>query len=108
MAKSVEKKRLTLDLDAPLQRRLKAVAALKGVSMRQYCQTAIEKELAEDEGTGVSEETSGLSGVERLRQLQKDIFGDRVLPGDSVDIIREMREERDAQLDEALGWKARE
>ncbi len=108
MAKSVEKKRLTLDLDAPLQRRLKAVAALKGVSMRQYCQTAIEKELAEDEGTGVSEETSGLSGVERLGQLQKDIFGDRVLPGDSVDIIREMREERDAQLDEALGWKARE
>lgn len=108
MAKSVEKKRLTLDLDAPLQRRLKAVAALKGVSMRQYCQTAIEKELAEDEGTGVSEETSGLSGVERLGQLQKDIFGDRVLPGDSVDIIREMRKERDAQLDEALGWKARE
>ena len=108
MAKSVEKKRLTLDLDAPLQRRLKAVAALKGVSMRQYCQTAIEKELAEDEGTGVSEETSGLSGVERLRQLQKDIFGDRVLPGDSVDIIREMRKERDAQLDEALGWKARD
>ena len=108
MAKSVEKKRLTLDLDAPLQRRLKAVAALKGVSMRQYCQAAIERELDEDEATGASEKPLALSNTERLRQLQKDIFGDRVLPGDSVDIIREMREERDAQLDEALGYKARE
>ena len=43
---SENKKRLTLDLDAPLQRRLKAVTALKGVSMRQYCQSAIEKQLA--------------------------------------------------------------
>ncbi len=108
MAKSAEKKRLTLDLDAPLQRRLKAVAALKGISMREYCQTAIEKELAEDEGGGAIGKPSGLSNTERLRQLQKDTFGDRVLPGNSVDIIREMREERDAQLDEALGWKARE
>ena len=39
----VEKKRLTLDLDAPVQQRLKAVAALKGVSMRLYCQKAIER-----------------------------------------------------------------
>lgn len=107
MAKSAEKKRLTLDLDAPLQRRLKAVAALKGVSMRQYCQTAIEKELAGDESGG-AEKPLRLSRTERLRQLQRDIFGDQVLPGDSVDIIREMREERDAQLDEALGHKTRE
>ena len=46
------KKHLTLDLDAPLQRRLKAVAALKGVSMRQYCQTAIEKQLSQDDING--------------------------------------------------------
>jgi predicted nucleic acid-binding protein len=39
------KKRLTLDLEPPLQQRLKAVAALKGISMRQYCQTDIEKKL---------------------------------------------------------------
>ena len=38
-----KKKRVTLDLDPQLQRRLKAVAALKGISMRQYCQTAIER-----------------------------------------------------------------
>ena len=92
------KKRLTLDLDAPLQRRLKAVAALKGISMRQYCQTAIEKELDEDEAGGGSEEVSRFSRAEHFAALRKEIFGDRVVPGNSVDVIREMREERDAQL----------
>ena len=43
------KKRVTLDLDAALQRRLKAAAAQRGVSIREYCQTAFEKKLAEDE-----------------------------------------------------------
>ena len=100
---TTEKKRLTLDLDAPLQRRLKAVAALKGISMREYCQTAIEKELAEDEGAGEAEGVSRFSRAEHFAALRKEIFGDRVLPGNSVDIIREMREERAAQLDRATG-----
>ncbi len=39
-------KRLTLDLDPSFQRRLKVVAALKGISMRRLCLVAIEKELA--------------------------------------------------------------
>ena len=42
----VKKKRLTLDLEPTFQRRLKVVAALKGVTMRHYCYTAIDKELA--------------------------------------------------------------
>ena len=40
-----KKKRLTLDLVPTFQRRLKAIAALKGVSMRGYCQAAIDREL---------------------------------------------------------------
>ena len=43
------KKRLTLDLDVPFQRRLKVIAALRGVSMHQYCLVAIDKELDKDE-----------------------------------------------------------
>jgi hypothetical protein len=46
------KKRLTLD--PPLQRRLKAVTARKGISMRQYCQAAIEKELTKDDAQGLT------------------------------------------------------
>ena len=49
-----KKKPLTLDLDPPVQRRLKAVAAIKGISMRQYCLTAIGRELAKDEAAGVT------------------------------------------------------
>ena len=48
-----KKKRLTLDMEPPMQRRLKAIAALKGISMREYCLSAIEKEMAKDEGDGV-------------------------------------------------------
>ncbi len=47
-----EKKRFTLDLEPLFQRRLKVTAALKGVSMRQYCLAAIEQKLAIDEVDG--------------------------------------------------------
>ena len=59
----VKKKRLTLDLDPPVHRRLKAVAALKGISMRQYCLTAIDKELALDEANSISRLPSSRSRV---------------------------------------------
>ena len=95
---SENKKRLTLDLDAPLQRRLKAVAALKGVSMRQYCQSAIEKQLSEEQSNGGSMGTRKNVTVEDLRALHKRLYGDKVFPGNSVDIIREEREKRDEQL----------
>lgn len=86
-----KKKRLTLDLDPPVQRRLKAVAALKGISMRRYCLAAIERELAGDEANGALTNTFN---IERLIALQKEAFGDRVLPGDGAEVIREAREAR--------------
>ena len=51
-----KKKRLTLDLDPSLQQRLKAVATLRGTSMRQYRQAAIEKELAKDSLSGAGQQ----------------------------------------------------
>ena len=92
------RKRLTIDLEAPLQRRLKAVAALKGVSMRQYCQSAIEKQLAQEESNDGSMVTRKRVTVDDLRALHKRLYGDKVFPGNSVDIIREEREKRDEQL----------
>ena len=93
-----KKRRLTLDLDPQVQRRLKVAAALKGVSTRQYCQNAIENELAKDEANGASKRRSGPSDSERFAALRKEIFGDKVLPGSGADFIREAREIRDAQL----------
>lgn len=86
-----KKKRLTLDLDAPVQRRLKAVAALKGVSMRLYCQAAIEQELAKDEANGL---LSGRFSFAKLEASRNEIVGDREFKGDSVEIIRQARESR--------------
>jgi hypothetical protein len=88
------KKRLTLDLDAPLQRRLKAITALKGISMRQYCQAAIEKELTKDEAQGLMALPFGQEALDRLEALQSKIFQGRTLPGDSADLIREARANR--------------
>ncbi len=91
-----KKKRVTLDLDPQLQRRLKAVAALKGISMRQYCQTAIENELAKDEANEVVSlpQGNGTIDIDRLVSLREEIFQGRKLPGDSADFIREARESR--------------
>ena len=95
----VKKKRLTLDLEPTFQRRLKVVAALKGVTMRQYCFTAIDRELANDESQGIGGPVSSWSDAERFEELQKKYFGDSVLPGSGAEFIRQAREARDAQLE---------
>ena len=89
-----KRKRLTLDLDPPVQRRLKAIAAIKGISMRKYCLTAITRELSKDEAQGIIDLPFGHEALDRLDTLRKEIFGDKILPGNSVDFIREARESR--------------
>jgi hypothetical protein len=89
-----QKKRLTLDLDPTVQRRLKAVAALKGISMRQYCQAAIEIELTKDEIQRLEALPFGQQALNRLEALQFKIFQSRTLPGDSAELIREARTSR--------------
>ena len=87
-------KRLTLDLDPLVQRRLKTIAAIKGISMRQYCLTAITRELSKDDAQGIIDLPFGHEALDRLDTLRKEIFGDQILPGSSVDFIREARESR--------------
>lgn len=94
-----KKKRLTLDLDPNFQRRLKVIAALKGVSMRRYCQTAIDRELTEDEANGLSGQNFDRQSFERVVARRDELFGGRPLPGDSADLIREARGIRDAEVE---------
>ncbi len=91
-----KKKRLTLQLAPDVQERLQAAAARKGVSLGQYCRAAIDKELAKDDVDG---QPPPRMSIDDLIARQKRIYGDRVLPGSSVDLIHEAREERDRQLD---------
>ena len=93
----VKRKRLTLDLDPAFQRRLKAISALKGVSMRGYCQAAIDKELTRDEADGLSGDRFDRQSFERIVARRGELFGGRPLSGESVDLIREAREIRDVE-----------
>ena len=90
----VKKNHLTLDLDPHLERRLKTTAALRGVSMIQYCQTAIDGELARDEARGVASLPFGHEAIDRLAALREATFGGKALPGDSAEFIREDRTAR--------------
>lgn len=94
-----KRKRLTLDLDPAFQRRLKAISALKGVSMRGYCQAAIDRELTKDEANGLGELLADRPDHQMFAELQNEIFGDKALPGNSADLIREAREIRDAEME---------
>ena len=94
------KKRFTLDLEPEMQQRLKIVAALKGISMRQYCVNAIKVAMTKDPNP-VSKTGAGLTieGLARMTALRDEIFKGKKLPGDSTDIIREQRELRSEELD---------
>ena len=94
-----KRKRLTLDLDPTLQRRLKAIAALKGVSMRRYCQDAIDHELTKDEATGIEGLLSDKPDHELFADLRQEVFRGKPLSGSSVEFIREAREIRDADTE---------
>jgi len=89
-----KRKRLTIDLDPPVQRCLKAIAALKGISMRQYCLSVIERELAKDEAEGARALPFGDEALDRLASLQGEVFQGRQITGDSAELTREGREER--------------
>ena len=97
-----KRRRLTLDVDSGFQRRLKAVAALKGVSMRRYCQAAIERELTKDEANGVLGQPIGHFDIEGLITTRKEMFGDKVFSGDGAELIREARAIREAQLKDVM------
>jgi len=88
------KKRFTLDLDPEVQLRLKVAAALRGVSMRQYCLAALEKELAKEDIATTDTPSFNLEAFEQLGKLRDEIFQGREALSDSVELIREAREIR--------------
>ena len=55
----------------------------------------IDKAMAEVETDGPPPRMT----IEDLIARQKRVYGDRVLPGSSVDLIHEAREERDRQME---------
>ena len=93
--------KMTLSLKPGLQHRLKTAAKLRGVTIDEYCYAAIDKELARDEENDAKPK-SQVSDSERFRALQKKYFPNGKLSSNSVDDIREAREERTRQLEGLL------
>ena len=93
------KKRLTLDIDPALQRRLKAAAALKGVTMREYCENALEIALKQELLDDDIEREARVKSFNEFMARNREITGGRKFPGNSADIIREERELRAKHID---------
>ena len=98
-----KRKRFTLDLDPEVQLRLKVAAALKGISMRQYCLEAIEKELAKEEIPPRESAGFNLEAFNQLVALRDEIFQGREALSDSTELIREAREIRTKELERLSG-----
>jgi hypothetical protein len=82
----------------PLQRRSKAVSALKGINLRQNCLASIEKELTKDETQGLTALPFGHESLDRLEALQAEIFEGWTPPGDSTELIRQASASRMSPL----------
>ena len=93
------RKRLTLDIDESLQRRRKAAAALKGITMREFCEGALEDRLVQDPPDELQRGKSRREAVDAILARSKARVGGRKFLGNSADIIREERELRAEQID---------
>ena len=75
-----KRKGLTFDLDPAFRRRLKAIAELKDVSMRGYCQAAIDRELTRDEANGMAGLLSYKPDHAFFAELREEILGGKAPP----------------------------
>ncbi len=101
---AADRNQITISVDAEMNERLEAEAAKDGVSVTELCQEIVEVELHYAEfgdrrrrGKPISRES-----LDRFDALRKEIFGDKKFPGNSADVIREMREERALQIERAV------
>ena len=85
---------ITLELDKDMERRLPPTAALRGMSVPQYCQAAIGRELDNDEARGVTPLPFCHDALDRLDVLRESATGGMKLQGNSVDFILETRMSR--------------
>lgn len=93
--------RLVIDISPELRRRIKLAAAHKDQSVRQYVEDVLDKAVPTEKLPLRELRPISAEWVEQLRRLQEQIT--QTHPGvvfeDSVELIREMREERTRHLE---------
>jgi hypothetical protein len=97
--------RLIIDISPELRRRIKIAAAERDLSVREYVEQILESTVAPQTEEAKAQRTPvSLQYAEQLRQFQEEWR--RAHPGvvldDSVDLIRQMREERTERLENAI------
>ena len=89
--------RLTVDVSPELGQRLKEAATRHDQTVHQYVEEVLEHAVPAETGISAALPLTA-DAVERVNKLRSHIMRGRVLEDDSVDIIRDVRTERFAQL----------
>ncbi|MEW6448012.1 MAG: hypothetical protein AB1426_07990 [Bacillota bacterium] len=88
--------RLNIDLkDEGLYKAIKIRAVEEGTTVREMVAEALRQWLGRKDKKAKGIDRAALT---RMNEVRKRVFGDRVLPGSSTDLIRETREERLSRL----------
>lgn len=91
--------RLTIDISPQMRRRIKAAAALRDMTVREYVERILEEAVPE---APAREEAPRHritpEAVERLFRTRDRIMRGRVFTDDSTDLLNEAREERMEEL----------
>ena len=101
---TADRKQIILSVDAETNERLEAAAILEGVSVSEFCRDIVEVELHYAEVGDRRRRVKPLSRetLDRFDATRKKIMGGKKFPGNSADVIREMREERALQIERAV------
>ena len=82
---------LNFDISHALLKSLEGAADRAGVSVSEYLCDAIRSQLVADAKAPKAPAKFGPESVRRIREIAKMNFGDQFLPGDSTELIRQMR-----------------
>ena len=82
---------LNFDISHALLKSLEGAADRAGVSVSEYLCNAIRSQLVADAKAPKAPAKFGPETVRRMREIADRIPGDHVLPGDSTELIRQMR-----------------
>ena len=83
--------KLNFDISHALLKSLEGAADRAGVSVSEYLCDAIRSQLVADAKAPKAPAKFGPESARRIRESAKKVFGDRVFPGDSTELIRQMR-----------------
>lgn len=97
---SVQRDQITLEVSQDLRRRIKAAATRKRITINEYLEQLLDEMVPEINEIARAGHPPTRENIERLRELREELFrkNNYQFLGNSVEEIREQREERLKQL----------